>query len=262
MKKLKIVKNSLTQSINFKDLEQINLLNIYPNTNPNIQSKPNTNPTTTSLQRSGDNYFYNINKFVTPSSKLKQNMISPGPTQQAKGKLTFDNVFNNNSNTTKSNNNVFSFPQGNNANIPTIPPIIIGNMQNQPQISININNFNINNYSSSTNNKSAKFNNDLISSPMKKEPIRIFNNNNLVKSSDKQLINSKYINVNTNSNLHSIDNNTNNLNNMGTNKQQQQLSTSKIKLVKKDMKVSDDESFSILPHSNSNILRKSKKVND
>jgi hypothetical protein len=186
MKKLKIVKNPLTQSLTTKDIDHLNLLNIYPNSK-------------TSTISGNNNYYYNINKINQPKPK--------------KGKLTFDNVFN-----SKATN---AFLQN------AIPPIIFGNMQNQPQISININNFNINSYTSGNKSK------EMFASP-KKEPIRVFN----------------YPRVNENQSRS---------NNVNVNNFENKLSNSRIKLVKRDLP--DDESFSILPHSNSNIITKSKKVN-
>jgi hypothetical protein len=198
MKKLKIIKNPLKVSVNQRS--QDNIIELYPNT---TQSKVNILSTDGLLQHSNGNYSYNINKLFSSKGKT-----TGSNHQNVKNKLTFDNVFN-----PKPVASTFIFPQA----VPTIPPIIIGNLQNQPQISININNYNINNYSSSVNKSKVT---DHITSPNKQtEPIKIF-----------------YSNANDNI---------------------KPMGNSRIKLVKKDKL---DDSFSILPHSHSNIIKKAKSV--
>jgi hypothetical protein len=209
MKKLKIVRNPLAQSLNLKELEHINLINLYGNART---------PASNVFQHIDNNNFYNVNK-VTNRQKQPYTTVL---TQQAKGgKLTFDNVFNN-----KPTNGLV-------ANLGSIPPIIIGgnlgNFQNHPQISININNFNINNYSSSVNKPKL----ELFGSPVKAEPIKVLypklSCENVTQQSTRITNESGY---------------------------NRQLSNSK--LVKKD--INEEDSFVCPPHSNSNIIRKSKKV--
>jgi hypothetical protein len=218
MKKLKIVKNPLTASLNMKKPEGL-IDNVYPHTTQQSRAE-------NVLQQSEGNYFYNINKFVN-SSKAKT--IGTGQ----KSKLTFDNVFNNPKQLPGS---AFIFPQ--NVNPTIIPPIIIGNMQNQPQISININNYNINNYSSSVNKSKVA---DIFTSPNKanNEPVRLFN---FPIKGGESIVTSYQAKSGV------------------MNKQLEKNTNSKIKLVKSGAQNTADDSLIILPHSNSGVIKKAKSV--
>jgi hypothetical protein len=139
LKKLKIIKNPLTIS-----LDKV----IHCNTKKNAQIF--------SYQTINKEREINLNlKNITPTYKALHNKSELPFMNNKNGRLTFDGVFNK-QDTKKINRIPYN-----------IPPIVIGNFQNQPHINININNFNINNYSSNRLKESINLSNKKIYEPVK-----------------------------------------------------------------------------------------------
>ncbi len=211
IKRLKIIKNPLTSSIDS---------HVYTSkkNNQNINSNFQNN-----LQMSNGNLINNgSSKLLTPSTRITKSTIKTdipninninifqNNISNKSGRLTFDAVFNKQE---SKKNNINQF---------IIPPIIIGNFQNQPQISININNYNINNYSSNKLKTSFNLSNNNI------------NNQVIVKKKTEPVKITKPIRDESRND-----------------------SKAKIKLVKQELFI--DDSISIA-HSNSNILKPNRKV--
>jgi hypothetical protein len=149
-------------------------------------------------------------KNLTPTYRALQSKSELPSMNNKSGRLTFDGVFNK-QDVKKINMNPYN-----------IPPIIIGSIQNQPQISININNYNINNYSSNKLKNSINLSNNNINK-RKGDPVKI-----IARPFD-------------------------------TEQPRPESRMNKIKLVKQNLFMNED-SISI-PHSNSNIIKPNKKVN-
>jgi hypothetical protein len=194
LKKLKIIKNPLAVSVDKA------ILHTSAKKTPQIFNYQTINSNVRDMSLNSKN--------LTPTYRVMQSKSELPSMNNKSGRLTFDGVFNK-QDVKKINMNPFN-----------IPPIIIGSFQNQPQISININNYNINNYSSNKLKNSINMSNNNIYKK-KNEPVKILH---------------KPIEVN----------------------ERPETRMNKIKLVKQDLFIEDD-SMSI-PHSNSNIIMRNKKV--
>ena len=116
-----------------------------------------------------------ISKHLTPSYRAYQSKIDLPIAKN--NRLTFDAVFNKQEDKKKAK---------------IMPPIVIGSINNQPQINININNYNINNFSTKQSKKNIIFNSKK-SEPIKlikqesTEPNKIKDNNLDIFSEDESI---------------------------------------------------------------------------
>jgi hypothetical protein len=172
MQRLKIVRSSFST----------NDINIFKSTHKVVQQHSSKLCVINNSLKGND-----ISKFET-SQRNSNNDLASDPSS-IKGKIVFENVYINN---IINNDNIQNVSPAIIENVAkAMPPLVICSLYQQPK-NVNINNF-INNSSNLRRQKNSSM---PLLSPIKTEPVRVFNNTSLVKTSQVPSTKLKFVKKN------------------------------------------------------------------